>query len=306
MEQFSFMQSRKRINYHEDIVLRTPTVSFGERLLDVCFKDQSFDRDSVLEVKYPKCEKDIQDIMEELRMNADRNILAIHTERRLNDLNSVQRSLSNTESNQDTNMQSWHNRTVSNCNLIELPYSVSDLLTIGDNRVFNFLEAMNPKKIREEMKTGLPTAFQFWAVPKFRKLLDEKINVLVFGGSLLKETDDNEAFDQGFVYLLLTVVKLIRHIPFMIHFSQDYSKEDLVDHNFEELCKIPHSQRNNFLIEEFKHLMSELNCPDEYIMDLSVRVKVSNFISNIMIVSLYVSTLQWCLHQEVHVVFAQI
>ena len=62
-------------------------------------------------------------------MNADRNILAIHTERRLNDLISVQRSFSNTESNQDTNMQSWHNRTVSNCNLIELPYSVSDLLT---------------------------------------------------------------------------------------------------------------------------------------------------------------------------------
>jgi len=270
MEQFSFMQSCRRINYHDDIVLRTPTISFGERLLDVFMKDQSFDGSSILEVKYPKCEKDIQDIIEGLRMNADSNILAIHTERRLNDLISVQRNLSNTESNQETNMQSWHNRTVSNCNLIELPYSVSDLLTIGDNRVFNFLEAMNPKKIREEMKTGLPTAFQFWAIPKFRKLLDEKINVLVFGGSLLKETDDNEAFDQGFVYLLLTVVKLIRHIPFMIHFSQDNSKEDLVDHNFEKLCKMPHNQRNNFLIEEFKHLMSELNCPDEYIMDLFI------------------------------------
>ena len=128
MDQFLFMQSRKRINYHEDIVLRTPTVSFGERLLDVCFKDQSFDRDSVLEVKYPKCEKGIQEVMEELRMHAERNILAIHTERRLNDLISVQRNPSNTESNQKTNMQAWHNRTVSNCNLIELPYSVSDLL----------------------------------------------------------------------------------------------------------------------------------------------------------------------------------
>ena len=94
--------------------------------------------------------------------------------------------------------------------------------------------------------------------------------MLVFGGSLLKETDDNEASDQGFVYLLLTVVKLIRHIPFMIHFNQDDSKDDLVDHNFEKLCKMPHSQRNNFLIEEFKHLMSELNCPDEYIMDLFI------------------------------------
>ena len=59
-------------------------------------KDQFFDGNSILEVKYPKCEKDIQDIMEELRMNADRNILAIHTERHLNDLISVQRNLSNT------------------------------------------------------------------------------------------------------------------------------------------------------------------------------------------------------------------
>ena len=33
-------------------------------------------------------------------------------------------------------------------------------------------------------------------------------------------------------------------------------------------------QRNSFLIEEFKHLMSEFNCPDEYIMNL--------FISDIM------------------------
>ena len=146
MDQFLFMQSRKRINYHEDIVLRTPTVSFGERLLDVCFKDQSFDSNSILEVKYPKCEKGIQEVMEELRMNADRNILAIHTERRLYELISAQRALSNTESNQETTMQSWHTRTVSNCNLIELPHSVTDLLVIGDNQVFNFLEAMNPKK----------------------------------------------------------------------------------------------------------------------------------------------------------------
>ena len=33
-------------------------------------------------------------------------------------------------------------------------------------------------------------------------------------------------------------------------------------------------QRNSFLIEEFEHLMSYINCPDEYIMDL--------FISDIM------------------------
>ena len=60
----------------------------------------------------------------------------------------------------------------------------------------------------------------------------------------------------------------------MCHFRQDFSKEDLVDSNLEKLCKMTQDQRNSFLIEEFEHLMSEINCPDEYIMDL--------FISDIM------------------------
>ena len=77
MEQFKFMQSRKRINYHDDIILRTPTVSIGERMLDVYFKNQSFNGNSILEVKYPICEKDIQGILRDVRLNTDRNILAI-------------------------------------------------------------------------------------------------------------------------------------------------------------------------------------------------------------------------------------
>ena len=99
--------------------------------MDVFLKDQSFDGNSILEVKYPNCKKDIQDIMKELRMHADRNIQAIQTERCLNDLISVQSNFSNTESNQEVNIQYWHTRTISNCNLIELPHSVTDLLVQG-------------------------------------------------------------------------------------------------------------------------------------------------------------------------------
>ena len=62
--------------------------------------------------------------MKDLRLNADRNILAIQTERRLNDVIGVQCDPSNNESNQEKSMQSWHTRTVSNCNLVELPHSV--------------------------------------------------------------------------------------------------------------------------------------------------------------------------------------
>ena len=90
MKQYKFMQSFKRINYHDDIVLRTPTVSIGEHMLDVFFKNQSLDGSSILEFEYPNCKKEIQDIMKDLRLNAKRNILALQTERSLNDLIGVQ------------------------------------------------------------------------------------------------------------------------------------------------------------------------------------------------------------------------
>ena len=61
---------------------------------------------------------------------------------------------------------------------------------------------MNPINLRKEVEICLPAAFQFWAIPEFRNFLDEKISSLVFGGSLLKETDDNETSDQGFICLL--------------------------------------------------------------------------------------------------------
>ena len=50
---------------------------------------------------------------------------------------------------------------------MELPHSVLDLLVTGDNRVFNFLEAMNPINLRKEVEICLPAAFQLWAIPEF-------------------------------------------------------------------------------------------------------------------------------------------
>ena len=138
--------------------------------------------------------------------------------RHLNDVIGVQCYPSNIESSQEDIMQSWHTRTSSNCNLVEIPQSVLDLLVTGDNRIFNFLEAMNPINLRKEVENCLPVAFQVWAIPKFRKLLDEKISLLVFGGSLLKETDDNETSDQGFIYLLLPEVKIFTSYSVYVSF----------------------------------------------------------------------------------------
>ena len=38
----------------------------------------------------------------------------------------------------------------------------------------------------------------------------------------------------------------------------------------EKLCEMTQEQRNTFVIQEFKHLLSEINCPDEYIMELFI------------------------------------
>ena len=41
MTDYEFMQSYKSINNHDGIVLRTPTLSTGERMLNVYFKNQT-------------------------------------------------------------------------------------------------------------------------------------------------------------------------------------------------------------------------------------------------------------------------
>ena len=126
-------------------------------------------------------------------------------------------------------MQSWYTITVNNCNLVELPHSVLDLLVMGEKRVLNFAEALNPLNLRKGAENCLPAAFQFWAIPEIRKLLYEKISLLVFGGSLLKDTDDDETSDQGFICLLLPAITLLRNIPFRCHYRQNFSKKDMVD-----------------------------------------------------------------------------
>ena len=88
-EQAAFIQSSRRRNYHDDIVLRTPTISTGERILAVCFKKQT-NSDSILEFEYPDCEKDFQVILRDLRCQAERNILAIQTVKSLNGLFGLQ------------------------------------------------------------------------------------------------------------------------------------------------------------------------------------------------------------------------
>ena len=47
----------------------------------------------------------------------------------------------------------------------------------------------------------------------------------MYGGNFLKETDNNEPTNKGFVIMLLVIVRLIGHISVCEHFSEDFTKE---------------------------------------------------------------------------------
>ena len=269
-EQADVIQSSRKLNYHDDIVLRTPTQSTGERLIAVCFKNQP-NTDSILEFEYPKHEKDFQEILRNLRWQAERNILAIQTVRSLNGLFGLRCFSFNTVTQRNEMLQSSNIVTVHKCSLVEMPETVSHLLFAGEIRIFNFVESMNPLNIRKEIGNCLPAAFQFWATPKIRKSLDGKINVLVFGGNLLKKTESNEPTDKGFVAMLLVIVRLLDHFLVCQHFSEDFSKDQLIDSGFEKLNAMPKDKVNTFLIQEFERILSEINCPSDYLLDIFIK-----------------------------------
>ena len=107
-------------------------------------------------------------------------------------------------------MQLWYERTENNCNIVKLPVSVNALLNEGKNRVFNFLRSFLPLNIRKEAEHCLPAAFQFWEQPKAKKLLDKFINLFVFGGNLLNQTNSNnqEVSNLGACSLMLSLIRL--------------------------------------------------------------------------------------------------
>jgi len=130
--------------------LRTPTLSTGEKMLNAYFKNQTNNNVSIFEFEYPNCMKEVQDIMRDICWNAERKNLAIKTVRNLNGLLQCYSSI--TDINQEETIQVWYARIVNIFNLVEMPLSVSDLLVLGENRVFNFVESFNPLNMRKIWK----------------------------------------------------------------------------------------------------------------------------------------------------------
>ena len=105
---------------------------------------------------------------------ANRNITILHKVEGLNGLFGLQQTFPTTDETDFDCGQLWAARTVNNCNLVHLPESVSELLTLGDDRKFNFTESMMTLHLRKEADNCLSAAFQFWNIPKVKKLLDKK------------------------------------------------------------------------------------------------------------------------------------
>jgi hypothetical protein len=189
----------------------------------------------------------------------------------LNGLFGLQCFSFDTDTPRNEMLQLWNARTVNNCSLVEMPETVSHLLVAGEIRMFNFVESMNALNIRKEIGNCLPAAFQFWAVPKICKSLDKIISLLVFGGNILKETENSEPTNKRFVSMLLVVVRLMDHFLVSEHYSEDFSKDQLIESGFEKLTAMTKDELNTFLIQEFERILSKINCPFDYLMDMFIK-----------------------------------
>ena len=106
-------------------------------MLAICFKKKTNIDGSILEFEYPDFEKDCQEVMRDLRCKAERNILAIQKVKSLNGLFGLRCYSFNADIPQGEIVQLWNARTVNNCNLVEMPLTVSNLLVAGEVRIFN-------------------------------------------------------------------------------------------------------------------------------------------------------------------------
>ena len=132
---------------------------------------------------------------------------------------------------------------------------MSELLTLGDDRKFNFTESMMTLHLRKEADNCLSAAFQFWTIPKVKKLLDEKIHLLVFGGKWSLDTGIEDIYNDGLLALLLSAMKLQNHILQCKHFNETFSKESFIDNSVEKLKALDNNELNTFLMQELEKML---------------------------------------------------
>ena len=84
MAEIEWFQRYKHFNYHNERVLRTPSLTSRERILLAGFRIPIDSFNSIMGIVYPEYGRKIPDCIGDLRRNAFRNILAISNVSSLN------------------------------------------------------------------------------------------------------------------------------------------------------------------------------------------------------------------------------
>ena len=61
------------------------------------------------------------------------------------------------------------------------------------------------------------------------------------------------------------------HFSVCEHYSEDFSKDQLIESGFEKLTAMTKDELNTFLIQEFERILSEINCPVDYLKDMFIK-----------------------------------
>ena len=117
------------------------------------------------------------------------------------------------------------------------------------------MESLMLLNLRKEAENCLRAAFQFWAKPQVKKLLDKQINLLLFGGKWQLDNIEEDSYNEGILSLLLTAVRIQKHFETCSHFDESFSKGSFFDSSHEKLKLLPKEQQNILLLKEFERLL---------------------------------------------------
>ena len=119
-----------------------------------------------------------------------------------------------------------------------------------------------------DAENGLPSAFQFWSLPKTRKRFDELLDEFVFEYKDLSNNPEHtfNANTFGIVSMMRAIINLQKTI---LSCSEGiYDKECFVDNTLLKLRSMDKEERDSTLMMELKSMLLEVYVPSEYIKSL--------------------------------------
>ena len=264
----AWIASRNRVEYKVDIILRSPRFSSIERFM-VHGGGKPFDMHGrIMEIIFPKDSNAVPNIMNELTMKAASNLKAIRSIDELNGLYGLHDRIGDNTYKGASDLIFWMNGSLDLHNVVEFPCNFDRLIHEGEERTFNFFESMYPLSIRKDAENGLFSAFQFWNLPKTKKIFDELLDEFIFE---YKDFDNNPEciYDMtkfGIVTMMKAIITLQRTI---LNCSEGiYDKDGFIDNTLQSFTSMSKEERDLTLMMELKRILWEVNIPPEYIKSL--------------------------------------